>query len=95
MEARRDAVRQNFAAVRAAAAEARQAYEPFIRGNKDLVQSMSINLTPALIPTLSPAMEQTRANGQVLKAKISALQKQLDNIAQGLPAATSQPVSAS
>jgi chromosome segregation ATPase len=86
MEARREAVRQNFTHVRAAAAEARQAYEPFMRGNKDLVQSLSTNLSPAAVPSLKPAMEQTRANGQVLKAKIAALQKQLNNIAQGLPA---------
>jgi hypothetical protein len=86
MEARRDAVGQNFAQVRAAAAEARQAYEPFIRGNKDIAQSLSINLSPAMLPSLKPAIEQTRANGQALKAKIAVMQKQLDNIAGGMPA---------
>jgi chromosome segregation ATPase len=90
MEARREAVRRNFTQIRAAAAEARQAYEPFMRGNKDLVQSLSINLSPAVIPSLKPAMEQTRAHGQTLKAKIAALQKQLDNIAAGLPATGGQ-----
>jgi len=86
MEQRRDAVRQNFEQVKTAAAEARQAYEPFIRGNKDLVQSLSTNLSPAMVPALKPKMDQTTADGQVLKAKLAALQKQLDNIAQGLSA---------
>jgi len=83
MEARREAVKQNFAQVKAAAAEARQAYEPFIRGNKDIVQSLSVNLSPAMVPSLKPKMDQTTADGQVLKAKLAALQKQLDNIAHG------------
>jgi chromosome segregation ATPase len=89
MEQRREAVRQNFAQVKSAAAEAREAYEPFIRSNKDIVQSLSTNLSPAMIPPLKPKMDQTTADGQVLKAKLAALQKQLDNIAHGQSASGS------
>jgi type IV pilus biogenesis protein CpaD/CtpE len=86
VESRREAVRANFAQVRAAADDARQAYEPFMRDLKEIQQALSINLSPAALPGLKPAMDRARSEGQTLKAKLSALQKQLDNIERGMTA---------
>ena len=82
--ARREAVRANFEQIRSTAREVKAAYDPFMKDHQDIVQALSINLSPAALPGLKPAMDRAHADGQTLKAKLSALQKQLDNISRGL-----------
>ena len=47
VESRRSAVRSNFALVQMYSDDVRKAYEPFIGGNKDIVQALSIDLSPS------------------------------------------------
>jgi gas vesicle protein len=83
LESRRDAVRTNFKLVRMYAEDARKAYGPFLQGSKELVQALSIDLSPAGLTSLAPAIDRVTANGQALKQRIAAIQNSLDNIAQG------------
>ena len=83
VESRRDAVRSNYELVKMYASEARHAYEPFLQGNRDIIKALSIDLSPAARSSLGKAMDKTAADGKTLKQKITAMQKALDNIAQG------------
>jgi hypothetical protein len=83
VESRRDAVRANYELVKMYASEARQAYEPFLQGNRDIIKALSIDLSPAARSNLGQAMDKTAVDGKTLKQKIAAMQKALDNIAQG------------
>ena len=83
MEKRRDAVRTNFRLIRMYAEDARKAYGPFLAGNKELVKALSIDLSPAGMSSLAPALDVVMANGQALKERIAAIQNALNNIAEG------------
>lgn len=84
MESRREAVASNFALVQMYSEDARQAYAPFISGNKDIVQALSIDLSPAALPGLGPSIERVEADGTALDQKLWMLQRALDNIANGV-----------
>ena len=83
VESRRDAVRENYATVKMYAQDARKAYEPFLQGHRDIIKALSIDLSPAARSNLGTAMDKTAADGKTLKQKIAAMQRALDNIAQG------------
>jgi hypothetical protein len=83
VESRREAVRTNYELVKMYASEARHAYEPFLQGNRDIIKALSIDLSPAARASLGKSMDKTAADGKTLKQKISAMQKAMDNIAQG------------
>jgi len=84
MESRRDAVRTNFKLVQMYADDARKAYEPFLRGNKEMVRALSVDLSPATMSSLAPAMEKVTADGETLKVRIGMMQRAMDNIANGI-----------
>ena len=83
LEARKEAVKTNFAQAQMYADDVRAAYEPFLQENKDIVKALSMSLSPGALPGLAPAMDKTRADGQALKQKIAAMQKALNNIEHG------------
>jgi hypothetical protein len=87
MESRRAAVRANFGQVKAAAQEARKAYDPYLAGNQQIVKSLSIEMSPAAITGLSAPIDRVQADGATLKEKLGALDKVLDRIAKGESAA--------
>lgn len=84
VEGRRAAVGTNFKLIQMYAEDARNAYEPFLQGNKDIVQALSIDLTPAAISGLSPAIDRIIADGGTLDSKLWSMEHALDNIANGL-----------
>jgi hypothetical protein len=84
LESRRQAVRSNFKLVKMYAEDARKAYGPFLQGNKELVRALSIDLSPASVTSLGPAMDKVLGDGQALKERLAALQHALDNIANGV-----------
>jgi hypothetical protein len=84
LEERRDAVRTNFKLVRLYAQDARKAYEPCLRRNKEIVQALSIDLSPAAIVSLGPAIDSVMEDGNTLKMKLAAMQYALNNIANGV-----------
>jgi hypothetical protein len=84
LEERRDAVRTNFRLVQLYAQDARKAYEPCLRRNKEIVQALSIDLSPAAIVSLGPAIDSVMADGDTLKMKLAAMQHALNNIANGV-----------
>jgi len=83
LASRRDAVRTNFKLIKMYAEDARKAYGPYLQGNKDLVQALSLDLSPAAMTSLAPAMDVVAANGQALKERLAAIQNALNNIAEG------------
>jgi hypothetical protein len=85
VESRREAVQSNYQQVKMYAQDARNAYEPFMRGNQDIIKALSIDLSPANVSNLGPAMDRTAADGKALKAKITAMQQAMENIARGQP----------
>src|SRR5688572_3854975 len=84
VESRRDAVRSNFSLLRMYADDARKAYQPFLSDNKDLVQALSIDVSPAALRGLEPSIDRTVGNGQALKQRIAAFQHALVNIEHGM-----------
>jgi hypothetical protein len=84
VESRRSAVRSNFALVQMYSDDVRKAYEPFISGNKDIVQALSIDLSPAAATSLAPSIDQVSEDGKALDQKLWMLQRALDNIAAGV-----------
>lgn len=86
LESRRQAAKSNYKLVRMYADDVRNAYGPFLKRNKDLVQALSIDLSPAALTSLSPSIDQTTADGTMLKQKIGLMQHAMDNIANGVSA---------
>ena len=84
LESRRDAVRTNFKLVQMYADDARKAYEPCLRRNKEIVQALSIDLSPAAIQSMGPAIDSVMADGDALKLKLTAMQHALGNMAGGM-----------
>src|SRR4051794_22626390 len=84
LESRKIAARSNFDLVRLYADDVHKAYDPFLLRNKEMVQALSIDLSPAGINSLSPAMDKITADGAALKQKLAAMQHAMDNIANGV-----------
>jgi hypothetical protein len=84
LESRQEAVRTNFKLIQMYAEDARKGFEPFLQGNKDIVQALSIDLSPAAISSLAPSIDQIIADGKALDNKLWSMQHALDNIANGL-----------
>ena len=84
LESRRDAVKTNFKLIKLYADDARKAYEPCLRRNKEIVQALSIDLSPAAITSLGPAIDSVMADGNTMKMKLAAMQHALNNIANGV-----------
>jgi hypothetical protein len=84
MDQRRQAVRSNYKLLMLYAQDARKAYGPCLAGNKDVVQALSIDLSPAAIESLSPSIDRVLLDGAALKEKLAAMQHALDNIANGV-----------
>ena len=83
LESRRDAVKSNFKLVKMYADDARKAYEPCLRRNKEIVQALTIDLSPAAIASLGPAMDSVMEDGKTLSMSLAAMQNALNNIANG------------
>ena len=84
VESRRSAVRSNFKLVQMYAEDARKAYEPFLRRSKEIVQALTIDLSPAAVTSLGPAIDSVTADGEALRLKLAAMQNALNNIANGV-----------
>src|SRR5215218_9603406 len=84
LESRRNAVKTNFTLIQMYAEDVRKAYEPFLAGNKQMVQALSIDLSPATVASLSESMDRVTKDGVALKQKITLMQHALNNIANGL-----------
>jgi hypothetical protein len=84
MESRRQAVRTNFELLKMYAQDARKAYGPYLAGNKDIVQALTIDLSPAAIASLSPSIDKVLLDGKALQEKLAAMQLALTNIAMGV-----------
>ena len=80
---RREAVRTNFTLIQMYAEDARKAYGPFLQGNKDVVQALSIDLSPASLTSLAPSIDRVAADGEALDQRLWMMQRALDNIANG------------
>ena len=84
LQSRRDAVKTNFALVQMYIDDVRKAYGPFLSGNTQMVQALSIDLSPATVSSLSEVMDRVTTDGVTLKQKIGLMQHALNNIANGL-----------
>jgi hypothetical protein len=84
LQSRQEAVRTNFALIRLYAEDVRKAYGPFVSGNKDIAQALSIDLSPAAAASLAPAMDRVAADGATLQQKLAAIEHALNNIANGI-----------
>jgi len=84
LESRREAVKTNFKLVQMYADDARKAYEPYLRRSKEIVQALTIDLSPAAVKSLAPAIDSVMADGDALRLKLAAMQHALNNIANGV-----------
>jgi hypothetical protein len=84
LESRRQAVRTNFKLLQMYAQDARNAYNPYLAGNKECVRALSIDLSPAAISSLSPSIDRILQDGATLKEKLAAMQYAMNNIAAGV-----------
>jgi chromosome segregation ATPase len=86
-EQRRAQVRENFDKIAAAAAGARDAYQPYLKGLQDLQSALAADLTPAGVDAAKPVIQKTKADGDVLIQRIDALVAELDSVGAGMGAA--------
>ena len=84
LESRKAAVRSNFKLVQMYSADARKAYDPFLSTNKQIVQALSIDLSPAAITSLAVPMDRAMTEGQALKERIAAMQMAMHNMSNGV-----------
>jgi hypothetical protein len=84
LESRRQAVRSNFKLLTMYADDARKAYAPFLQGSKEVARALSIDLSPAAVTSLAPAMDRVAIDGQALQERLAAVQRALGNIANGV-----------
>ena len=84
LDSRKGAVRSNFKLVQMYSADARKAYDPFLSTNKQIVQALSIDLSPAAITSLAGPMDRAMTEGQSLNEKIAAMQMAMNNMANGV-----------
>jgi hypothetical protein len=84
LQDRQKAVRTNFKLVQMYAEDARKRFAPFLNGNKELVKALSIDLSPAAVAALGSSMDKVDADGRNLDERLMALQRGLDNIANGV-----------
>jgi hypothetical protein len=64
--------------------DARKAYAPFLQGSKEISRALSIDLSPAAVTSLAPAMDRVAIDGQALQERLAAVQRALGNIANGV-----------
>jgi hypothetical protein len=84
MEERRQALPANYKLLMMYADDTRKAYGPFLTGNKDVVQALSLDLSPAAISSLSPSIDRVLLYGKELQQKLAAMQYALNNMANGI-----------
>jgi hypothetical protein len=80
---RQKSVKANFDKVRAAAQEARTAYDPYLATVKNIRQALSVDLSQGALTALKPAFENANTQGKTLKTKLAALQAELDAMLAG------------
>lgn len=83
LQSRQQAVRTNFALLKQYADDVRARYAPFLKRNKDIVQALSIDLSPQTVASLSPTFNQVMSDGLALKERMTSMQRALANIADG------------
>ena len=83
LESRQKAVRSNFSLLKMYADDVRKKYEPFLKRNKEMVQALSIDLSPKAVASFGQAMDQIMADGMALKERMTAMQRGLQNISEG------------
>ena len=84
LQSRQDAVRTNFKLIRLYADDIKKAWDPFLKGNKDIVQALSIDLSPATINSLAAPIDRVLADGAKLGQSLAAIQLALNNMANGV-----------
>jgi len=94
MQQRRESVRENFTKIRTAAQSAREAYTPFLRNLQEIERALANDLTPAAVRTIQPAIDKSKADGEVLKQRLAALDAELDRVAGEMSTAGTRPTAA-
>ena len=84
LESRREAVSRNFKLIQMYAQDVRKAYGPFLQGNKDIVQALSIDLSPAAVTSLATSLDRVLSDGKRLDERLWSMERALDNIANGM-----------
>ena len=84
MEQRREALPANYKLLMMYADDVRNAYGPFLTGNKDVVQALSLDMSPAAVSSLSPAIDGVLLNGKQLQQSLALMQIALNNMANGI-----------
>jgi chromosome segregation ATPase len=81
LEQRRAKIRDDFDKIKATAQGVRDAYKPFLSDLKEIQKGLSLDLSPAGVTGMKPAMAKAKTEGQTLKQEISELQTELASIA--------------
>ena len=83
LQSRQNAVRSNFAMLKMYADDVRKRYEPFLKRNQEMVQALSIDLSPKAVASFGPMMDKIMSEGMALKERMAAMERGLQNIADG------------
>ena len=89
LDQRRAAVSAKFDRVRAGAQPTRQAYDAYMAQLQEIRKALAVDLSPAALPGLKPAMDKARAQGQTLKQNLASMQRELDDMLKGISASGS------
>jgi chromosome segregation ATPase len=77
---RRDQARAAFAKVQDASQKAKQAWDPFIGGLRDIRTFLGTDLTSHGVDAVSSAIAKVRTDGQTLKNSIGQVQKAITDV---------------
>jgi uncharacterized protein YukE len=80
LETRRATVAAQFDSIRRAADDVKAAYQPFIQDNDQIQKALAIDLTPAGVQGIQPAMSRAKSDGNRLGQKLDALGHELDKV---------------
>lgn len=72
------AAKADFERVRAAAADAREAYEPYMQGLHDVQQYLANDLTASGVQSIRPKADDTIRKGETLVQRLGVVQSEVD-----------------
>lgn len=74
------AAKADFEKIRAAAAAAREAYDPYMQGLKDVQNYLTNDLTASGVQSIGAKANDTIAKGNVLQQRLTAAQAEVDTL---------------
>ncbi len=80
VEQRRERIRANYDKLSGMAEDVRNAYQPFLRDAQEVQKALSMDLTPAGVNSIRPAIDKAQSEGMALAQKLDALRNEMRTV---------------